>query len=495
MVVLLLLLCVGAATATTVGETQALEDLYNTCNGPSWFNSTNWLVGDPCDNSWYGVGCSNSHVVKLVLASNGVSCAEIPDSIQDLYELMVMDLSDNGVQGGLPAGLAGLKALQHLDWGHNELSGGLTNSLGTLLDFSLTYIDLSFNQLTGTIPTYFDGAQLQYVDLSNNPFVCPIPSWAAYTQATCLNWTISFVESKCVFSDGKFVVVGKHYASESGIECVLVNRTSGEEMSRAYAEVVSDSLLFCPVKYLPSACSTLSGEQLMEYFKLNLAIGSALIVQDPPSVGVVNVLCYSSEVGLPVPNPAVALDICRDSNTSTPWTQAASFSVDPGQYLPVSSFSPNCSSSSGCAAFPGTSATSSFCQGSPSTGYRAQQGWGQLGITPPYYACYDSECVDASDITYYCGGRPLPPSASMRAPMPTATHFRPVPYSYSYGHPTTVPTVIPTATVVPVTPMAGPRPNPSALGTCDGSEASVYSNCNYRVTYYRSLDNCQSNCV
>src|SRR5690349_20139843 len=39
---------------------QALQQLYASTQGDTWYNRTNWLLGDPCANEWFGVRCSSS---------------------------------------------------------------------------------------------------------------------------------------------------------------------------------------------------------------------------------------------------------------------------------------------------------------------------------------------------------------------------------------------------------------------------------------------------
>ena len=56
-----------AVAAVSPLERSALVDLYNTAGGSGWSSNTNWLVGDPCDDSWFGVTCDGSGTQVLEL--------------------------------------------------------------------------------------------------------------------------------------------------------------------------------------------------------------------------------------------------------------------------------------------------------------------------------------------------------------------------------------------------------------------------------------------
>mmetsp|Transcript_96631 Transcript_96631/g.134049 ORF Transcript_96631/g.134049 Transcript_96631/m.134049 type:complete len:142 (+) Transcript_96631:1-426(+) len=104
LIVVVLLLLAPLALATSSGELTALSDLYYACNGDSWLNNSNWLVGDPCDNStftWYGVSCENDHVVGLYLNDNGLD-GTLPSSMENLYDADTFSLFNNEISGTIP---------------------------------------------------------------------------------------------------------------------------------------------------------------------------------------------------------------------------------------------------------------------------------------------------------------------------------------------------------------------------------------------------------
>ena len=46
-------------------QINALTDLYETTNGDFWTQNDNWLTGDPCDNTWYGITCSGNDISEM----------------------------------------------------------------------------------------------------------------------------------------------------------------------------------------------------------------------------------------------------------------------------------------------------------------------------------------------------------------------------------------------------------------------------------------------
>ncbi|TYH74984.1 hypothetical protein ES332_D05G441800v1 [Gossypium tomentosum] len=63
---------------------------------------------------------------------------------------MIIDLSNNQFEGGIPEVFGKLNLLKGLNLSHNNLNGGIPTSVGNLK--SLEWLDLSSNRLSGTIP-------------------------------------------------------------------------------------------------------------------------------------------------------------------------------------------------------------------------------------------------------------------------------------------------------------------------------------------------------
>ena len=85
----------------------ALAALYNTTNGSSWRDDTNWVSSRPL-GEWYGVSTdADGRVTEL-------------------------DLRDNQLSGSIPSELGNLANLERLGLDGNQLSGSIPSELGNL---------------------------------------------------------------------------------------------------------------------------------------------------------------------------------------------------------------------------------------------------------------------------------------------------------------------------------------------------------------------------
>jgi Leucine-rich repeat (LRR) protein len=141
-------------------------------------------------------------LIELDLSNNHLeSSSSIPAHIFSLYNLQILDLSENNLQGTLPEAIppnsvlkyfslrlnqvlgtipesiSNLRRLQHLDLEANTMKGQLPASLGEMTD--LTYLFLGRNPwVAGTIPEEWQSlTKLRELSLDNAKRTGEIPSW------------------------------------------------------------------------------------------------------------------------------------------------------------------------------------------------------------------------------------------------------------------------------------------------------------------------------
>ncbi|XP_042473049.1 receptor protein kinase-like protein ZAR1 [Zingiber officinale] len=130
----------------------------------SWNAST----ADPC--AWNGVTCREGKVVALALPKSRL-LGSLPSSLGDLPALRHINLRNNRLRGRLPPGLFSAAGLQSLVLSGNFLTGAVPPQVSALQIF-----DLSDNSLDGTIPASIAHCKrLRVLDLSHNNFSGALP--------------------------------------------------------------------------------------------------------------------------------------------------------------------------------------------------------------------------------------------------------------------------------------------------------------------------------
>jgi Leucine-rich repeat (LRR) protein len=144
---------------------------YNTFNGNSWTNRTNWLVPGRPISSWFGIHLSASGCVDSIkLEKNNLRGNLYDLNFQGLRKL---NLNNNLIANGIP-NFTFITDLIFLDLSHNQLKDQIPNfsSLPKLI-----HLNLGFNALTGSIPDFTKMLSLKILDFSNNQLSGEIPDF------------------------------------------------------------------------------------------------------------------------------------------------------------------------------------------------------------------------------------------------------------------------------------------------------------------------------
>ncbi|GAB2235590.1 hypothetical protein Droror1_Dr00026019 [Drosera rotundifolia] len=144
-----------------------------------------WNSDTDCCKNWYGVKCNlaNNRVNDIYITYDSEINSTIPSVIADLPYLEVLELHKlPNLVGTIPESITKLKFLRLL-WITWTNVTGFPDFISKIP--SLTYINLSFNNLTGTIPPSLSVLDnVNYVDLSRNKLTGPIPeSFGSFKQA------------------------------------------------------------------------------------------------------------------------------------------------------------------------------------------------------------------------------------------------------------------------------------------------------------------------
>ncbi|VVA99235.1 unnamed protein product [Arabis nemorensis] len=104
--------------------------------------------------------------LRILDLSNNFFHGSLPDSVSNATQLRVLSLGNNNVSGVLPDRISNAASLQLLNLSTNALTGKIPQSLSLLKN--LTVLDISSNLLDGLLPLDFEGTSLHYLNLSHN---------------------------------------------------------------------------------------------------------------------------------------------------------------------------------------------------------------------------------------------------------------------------------------------------------------------------------------
>ncbi|KAK6267777.1 hypothetical protein QUC31_011937 [Theobroma cacao] len=97
-----------------------------------------------------------------------------------------MDLSSNNLSGNIFPQISSCTSVQRINFSHNALEGQLPDSLGDLRN--LESFDVSSNKISGMIPKSLSKINLTFLNLSFNNFEGMIPSGGIFNSATTMSF-------------------------------------------------------------------------------------------------------------------------------------------------------------------------------------------------------------------------------------------------------------------------------------------------------------------
>ncbi|KAJ9177303.1 hypothetical protein P3X46_012537 [Hevea brasiliensis] len=113
----------------------------------------------------------NASQLRSLDLSNNMISGELPETIGTLQNLEFLNLSDNALAGTLPSSLPTLHNLTTVSLNNNYFFGGLPIGFR-----AVQVLDLSSNLINGSLPQGFGGSSLQYLNISYNKLSGPIPT-------------------------------------------------------------------------------------------------------------------------------------------------------------------------------------------------------------------------------------------------------------------------------------------------------------------------------
>ncbi|XP_043704106.1 inactive LRR receptor-like serine/threonine-protein kinase BIR2 [Telopea speciosissima] len=180
---LLLLTSMIAVSVVVEDDVKCLKGVKGSLSDPqgklSTWDFSNTSVGYIC--TFVGVSCwkvRESRLIGLSLPTMTLS-GEIPDSLQYCQSLQALDLSGNNLTGTIPSEICTwLPYIVVLDLSNNGLSGSIPSELGNCS--YLNTLILSNNRLSGSIPNNISNLRrLKKLSVANNDLSGSIPSFSS----------------------------------------------------------------------------------------------------------------------------------------------------------------------------------------------------------------------------------------------------------------------------------------------------------------------------
>ncbi|XVF78843.1 hypothetical protein PTKIN_Ptkin14bG0169900 [Pterospermum kingtungense] len=145
----------------------------------------------------------------------------IPASFGNLTEIISIDLYGNGFEGQIPDVFGNLKKLTSLRFSSCNFSGQLPTTLFNLTQ--IAFLDLSDNQLSRQLPTVFNLAKITQLDLSHNQLSGQLPTVFNLAKITQLDLSHNQLSGQLPISLFNLTKITQLYLSYNQLEGSLPN--------------------------------------------------------------------------------------------------------------------------------------------------------------------------------------------------------------------------------------------------------------------------------
>ncbi|XP_059633800.1 receptor-like protein EIX2 [Cornus florida] len=177
---------------------QKLDISSNQMNGtiPESFGQLSKLIDLNLNwNSWEGVIITDAHLINLTgLKYFQIDTYKFRSVIFNVtyewippFKLKHLDLKNCLVGPRFPMWLQLQSELSYLSLTNVGIADTIPGEWFSKLSSRVTYLDLSSNQIKGTLPIHLEYPKLGSMDLSNNHFEGPLPSWSTNASVLSLN--------------------------------------------------------------------------------------------------------------------------------------------------------------------------------------------------------------------------------------------------------------------------------------------------------------------
>ncbi|HTJ48126.1 MAG TPA: hypothetical protein VL443_01635 [Cyclobacteriaceae bacterium] len=156
--------------STHEDEYSALMALYNsTQDSAAWLHTTNWGNSSTSLSNWYGVTLDASGYVKEVDLSNNNLNGTIPAEVGNLCHVTDLNLSNNKIKGNIPATFANFINLNNMWLNDNQMTGIIPDYVLSAPGNRVSYVNLSYNKFYGKFSD-FDYQGIYNLDIYNNNY-------------------------------------------------------------------------------------------------------------------------------------------------------------------------------------------------------------------------------------------------------------------------------------------------------------------------------------